>query len=77
MIRTLSCQIAPRVSITLSPVHLFFDLFYFVYMRVLLACIHVLYMAPHYLQRPEEGIESFGTEIMNDCVPLCGCCELN
>lgn len=39
-------------------------------MSVLLTCMYVLYMFAFYPQRPEDGIKSPGTEIVDDCESL-------
>lgn len=39
---------------------------------------YVFHMCAWCLQRPKEGIRSFGTRAINDCESQCGCCyELN
>lgn len=39
-------------------------------MNILLTCMYVLYMFAFYPQRPEDGIKSPGTEIVDDCESL-------
>lgn len=46
-------------------------------MIVLPACMHVYHVCAWYLQRPEEGVRSPGTEVIDSCKPPCGCWELS
>lgn len=53
------------------------DLFYFVPMSVLVACICVYHMYAYCLWKSEEGINSNGTEVRDRYDPLCMCWEPN
>lgn len=46
-------------------------------MGVFPECMSVYNMHALCSQRPEEGIEAPGTEILDGCEPLCGCWEMN
>lgn len=46
-------------------------------MTVLLAFVYVHHMQAYFLRRPEEGIRSPGTGVVNGCDLSCGFWELN
>lgn len=52
-------------------------LFYFVCMNVWYACMNVYCVCTWYPQKPEEGVSSAVTGVMNGFESSCGCWELN